>query len=318
VGGGWLLEELERRELFTATPYFAIGSLRGGTVQVFNAVTKASVVAFHPYGTGYTGAISVALGDTNNDGTPEIITAPTSQGSLPLVYVFDLSGHVQHAFFAYSTSFKGGVEVASADFTGDGDADIVTAAGPGGGPHVEVFNGNTFLMVRSFFAFPSSFTGGVNLAVGDTNNDGTPDIITTPKAGGGPVVEVFSGTNGVNLLSEFVLANHTFAGGLTVGAGDMDGDGFADIVIGTGAGSTASEVLSLNGIDGTIFNTFSPISTTGGFNLATIDADADGKADIVVSPIAGGHDVTIYKGTNDTEIETLNVINGVNLAVFQL
>ncbi|HVX86895.1 MAG TPA: VCBS repeat-containing protein [Phycisphaerae bacterium] len=312
-----LLEPLEPRTLFTAIPYLAIGSLTGGTVKVFNSVTKATVASFQPY-SGYTGGVSVALGDTNNDGTPEIITAPTSRGALPLVYVFDLSGNVQHAFFAYSTDFKGGVSVASADFTGDGDADIVTAPGPGGGPHVEVFNGNTYLRVRSFFAFPAAFIGGVNIAVGDVNNDGTPDIIATPRAGGAPVVEVFSGTNGLNILSEFAISDHTFSGGLTVAAGDVNGDGHADVIVATGAGTAANKVVTISGADGSTLSTFTPFTTTAGLNLAAIDSDADGNPDVAVSPLAGGHDVTVFKGTTHVQLDTFNVINGVNLGVYPL
>ena len=38
-------------------------------------------------------------------------------------------------FFPYDSVFSGGVRVASGDLTGDGIADVITAAGPGEGPH---------------------------------------------------------------------------------------------------------------------------------------------------------------------------------------
>src|SRR5688572_16099408 len=43
----------------------------------------------------------------------------------------------------------------------DGFADIIAAAGPGGAPHIKVFNGETGAESASFFAFSPSFTGGV-------------------------------------------------------------------------------------------------------------------------------------------------------------
>src|SRR5262245_11722358 len=44
---------------------------------------------------------------------------------------------------AYDLSFRGGVALATADFNGDGVLDVVTGAGPGGGPHVRLFDGKT-------------------------------------------------------------------------------------------------------------------------------------------------------------------------------
>ncbi|MBI2469163.1 MAG: hypothetical protein HYV62_15325, partial [Candidatus Rokubacteria bacterium] len=47
------------------------------------------------------------------------------------------------SFFAYDAAFTGGVRVASCDLTGDTHAEVITGAGPGGGPHVRVFDGMT-------------------------------------------------------------------------------------------------------------------------------------------------------------------------------
>src|SRR5262249_58835834 len=58
------------------------------------------------------------------------------------------------------STFGGGVRVAAADVNGDGFMDIVTGAGPGGGPHVKVYSGKDGSLLRSFYAYEPTFAGG--------------------------------------------------------------------------------------------------------------------------------------------------------------
>ena len=86
--------------------------------------------------------------------------------------------------------FLGGVFIAAADFNGDGIADLAVGTDAGDKPHVKVFlaiNG-ALVEVASFYAFGEGFRGGVRLAAGDVNGDGTPDLIVGAGAGAGPSV----------------------------------------------------------------------------------------------------------------------------------
>ncbi|HTW97055.1 MAG TPA: hypothetical protein VMD74_05355, partial [Candidatus Methylomirabilis sp.] len=76
---------------------------------------------------------------------------------------------VQGQFFAYGQSFHGGVSVAAGDIDSDGLAEIVTGAGPGGGPHVRVFKLDGSV-IDSFYGYDINFTGGVNVGVASIKN----------------------------------------------------------------------------------------------------------------------------------------------------
>jgi hypothetical protein len=122
------------------------------------------------------------------------------------VNVYDQTGTLLTTFQPYGTAFTGGVNVAIGDVTGDGVPDVVTGAGPSGGPHVEVFDGAGLLAgitrpLISFFPYDINFTGGVYVAAGDINSEageGAPlgderaEIVTGPGNGGGPDVRAFS------------------------------------------------------------------------------------------------------------------------------
>jgi len=213
----------------------APGAGMGSRVRVFDGVTGSPVRSFLAFPGFFKGGVYVAAGDVNGDGKADIIVGP-DQGAPPFVRIFDgASGNVLSSFFAYSPGFTGGVRVAAGDVDGDGKADIITAAGPGGGPHVKVFKGTNLNLLQSFFAYDANFLGGVYVAAGDVNGDGIADIVTGAGSGAGPHVKVFDGTSNTILLSFFAF-DATFTGGVRVAAGDVNGDGFADIITGAGPG----------------------------------------------------------------------------------
>ena len=126
----------------------------------------------------------------------------------------DLS--VAFDFFAYSPTFAGGVTVAVGDVNGDGFADIITGAGPGGGSHVKVFDGKTGSLRGSLMAFRQDFAGGVSVAATDADGDGKADIAVGAGPGGGPHVVLFDGETFAQLSSTYAF-DQVLGGGVYVG-----------------------------------------------------------------------------------------------------
>jgi hypothetical protein len=238
----------------------------------------------------------------------------------PRVWLYNADGSLRSTFLAYGAGFTGGVQVATADLNGDGVLDVVTAAGPGGGPHIKIFDGATGAVIGSFFAYSPTFTGGVSVAIGDVNGDGKLDIITGAGPGGGPHVKVFSGADGSVLASYFAYSPN-FHNGIAVAAGDVDGDGKADIVTGALAGGGPHLRVWHDGTGQLMAETFAyQPQFNGGLAVAVGDFDGDGKADIAVGPQNGGPaNIRVLSGTltplKDVEVYQDSYRDGTSLAM---
>jgi uncharacterized protein (TIGR03118 family) len=307
------------------SPHFlAIGAGLGAPpeVKVFDPTTGAIKFDFLAYDASFKGGVSVAVGDVNGDGIPDIVTG-AGPGGGPHVKVFSgVDGSLLDSFFAYDAKFAGGVRVAVGDLNGDGQADIITGAGPGGGPHVEVFSGANLTVLASFFAYAAGFAGGVTVAAADINGDGRPDVITGAGAGGGPHVKVFDGASlgsGVastvqnavdNPLRSFFAYAAAFKGGVWVGAGDVDGDGVPDIITGAGPGG-GPHVEVFSGATNTLLKSFFAFdgSFSGGVRVAAVDVNGDGKADIIAGPVVGAPTVKVFDAVSLTVIENFTAFD---------
>ena len=283
----------------------------GSTVKTFSGATGAELDDFLAYPPAFLGGVRVAVGDVNGDGIADVLTGPgPAAGAPPQVQVFDgSSSSLLMSFFPYGPSFNGGVFVAAGDVNGDLSDDIVTGADAGGAPHVKVFNGQSGVEVRSFNAYPPSFAGGVRVAAGDVNGDGLADLVTGAGVGSSHV-KVFDGATNAELRSFFAYGGG-FTGGVYVASGDVDGDGYADIVTGADAGG-APHVKVFSGQSGSellSFMAFTP-SFTGGVRVAAGDVDGDGLVDIVTGAGggAGGH-VKVFSGQTGAELQSYLAYN---------
>lgn len=176
-----------------------IGAGPGGGphVKVFTHTGEAwdQVASFYAYGEGFHGGVNVGGADINGDGKAEIITG-AGPGAAPHVRIFNAQGQsISPGFYAYGENFHGGVQVAGGNLTEATGEEIVTAPGPGGGPHVQIFSGIT-PVGPGFYAYGSNFAGGINVAVGNADGGQGNEIVTAPISGGDPHVRVFTDTAG--------------------------------------------------------------------------------------------------------------------------
>jgi hypothetical protein len=291
-----------------ARSIFAVGADIGGgpRVRVYDAITKEVLFDQFVYAPAFTGGVRVATGDVTGDGVPDLVVGAGIGGG-PHVQVFDgIDFSPVSSFFAYETTFRGGVYLSIGDLTGDGIGDIITGVGNGGGPVVKVFDAKGRALT-AFFAYDSKFRGGVRVASGDVNGDGNDDIITGAGVGGGPHVKVFNASDLV-ILNQFIAGDPNSRDGIFVAAGDLDGDGSADIVVGPG-GNSSSQISVRSSMDGgslvnisvfdigvisdpdplvtnnpdTLDATGNQSGELGGIRVAITDLNTDGKKQVVTS-----------------------------------
>ena len=252
----------------------------------------------------------VAVADVNGDGTADVITVSGSGGGSLLRVTDGATGKDLVAPVAtYESGFTGGLFVAAADLEGTGKADIILSPDVGGGARIQIFSLTaTGLTLRAnFFGIDDpNFRGGARVAVGDLNGDGHPEVIVGAGFGGGPRVAVYDGkslfsvapgTTPPKLFGDFYAFPGadatTLRNGVFVAAGDVNGDGKADLVFGGGPGGgprvfvldgallSAGSLTAAYGQPVANFFAFDS-SLRGGVRVAVKDLDGDNKADIVV------------------------------------
>jgi hypothetical protein len=271
--------------LVTGTPPSSSGG--SSTVTIYDPATgqpSGTVVPFP----GFSGELRVVTGDFNGDGIMDILAAAGPGGGPAIAVLNSQTGAVMESFFAFDPAFTGGVFVAVSDFNGDGILDIIAGAGAGGGPEVRIFDGSNLNILKAFFAYDQSFTGGVTVAAQDFNSDGILDIVTGAGAGGAPHVKVFDGATN-SILSQWYAYPISFTGGVYVAAGDISNDGNVEVV--TGAGMGGSPVVAVwDPYTGALLSQFMAYAEdfTGGVRVGVSDGNGDGIRDLITGAGPGG------------------------------
>ena len=265
-------------------------------VHLIDPVTGREVKQVIGYEGSFRGGIHAELGDVTGDGVDDLVFAPGGGGGPRIRVVDGSTGEVIADLMVYEDTFRGGVDVAVGDVNGDGYEDVLTGTGDGGGPRVRVLDGKSITngddppaVLYDFFPYENTFRGGVFVGTGDVNGDGFADVITGTGVGGGARVVVFDGRTG-DVLKDFFAFDTSLRTGVRVGAGDLDGDGHDDVLVGAGPGG-APEVRAVSGKDGHLMADFFADDSTlrNGVHVSGQDRTGDGKDDLVAETRHGNN-----------------------------
>ena len=190
---------------------------------------------------------------------------------------------------------------------------VAFGAGPYilGLPYVDVFDAMANTRKFRILAYENTFRGGVKVATGDIDKDGTDDVVVVPGKGRKADVKIFSGVNG-QLLGSFRAFAASYTGGASVDLGDVNNDGWLDVVVGNSAG-VAPEVQVWNVRNSltnpTLLRTIRPFEAAfrGGMDVGVGDVNGDNFADVVVGRGAGGAaTIQVYSGQNGALLKSFD------------
>jgi hypothetical protein len=267
------------------------------------------------------GATVASAGDVNGDGFGDVVVgAPgwfdgdASQATIALhfsgaVYVFlgsatgltspavelDAPSSAQSAFAAFGNAVAG-----AGDVNGDGYADIVVGA-----DQTDAATGAAYVYLGGpsgistqpmpLVAAGTSQFGQAVAGAGDLDGDGLDDVLVV----GTNQVYVYRGTSSGPAASPAVIAPPLINGALSVALGDVNGDGFVDVVAGSEfATNTNTAFVYLGGPKGLTPTPLVLGATNGSqysYAAAVGDVNGDGFADIILSAgVLGGAQPSAY------------------------
>lgn len=254
--------------------------INGQFARIFTAAGTSLRSGFFASRPQFPSGSQLLITDLNGDGSLETLAANKS-----VVTITNSAGRVTATIWPYGIGYTKGINLAVGDLNGDSTREIITGTEFGGGPHIRIFNAEGRLINPGFFAYGKNYRGGVNIAVGDLNGDGSAEIVAGAGVGGGPQVRIFN-RDGKLLSAGWFAYDQKFRGGVNVAVGDITGDGQAEIITAPGSGATAEiKIWNDHGQQqGASWLAFDA-RNRGGAEVAATDLTGDGLADVIATSL---------------------------------
>ncbi|PWU47825.1 hypothetical protein DLE60_31035 [Micromonospora globispora] len=213
---------------------------------------------------------SVAVGDFNGDGHPDLVTANKAANTVSVLSNDGSGGFTNGTDFPVGTSPS---SVAVGDFNGDGHVDLAVSFGFQGLSVLLNDGSGGFANRTDFSAF-----GGVpdSVVVGDFNGDGHPDLATN-YASFGSVLSVFLNDGSGGFANRTDISVGTSA--LSLAVADFNSDGHPDLVAPNGIDRVT---VMLNDGSGSFANHIGA-SVSDQYSVAVGDFNSDGLPDLATA-----------------------------------
>jgi hypothetical protein len=295
--------------ILDATKPAVLVSGPNGRVQLYTRGADGNLASagrtFSPF-LGYSGPIRTAVADFNGDGVADYAFT-AGAGIAARTRIID--GATGQKLVGATTVLGGstsGAFVAAGDINRDGKAELVVSSDRGGVPLVEIYAvvGDRLVRTAAFYPFGTAVSSGVRVALGDLNKDGAADLIFGTGAGQAPLVAVYDGSSlaagrVASLRPTFLAFPSIVTAGVNVAAGDLNGDGYDDLIVSQDAGGT-SLVRVWSGATITA-NPGTPVSSLptspefyangttdrSGIQVAARDINGDGRDELVTAAASG-------------------------------
>jgi len=172
-----------------------------------------------------------------------------------------------------------GYSLSTLDLGGDGQSEILIAAGPGEKPWIKILTGKGWI-INEFLAYAENFTGGVNVVGCDLDGDGKSEIVTGVRSNGGAHVRVFDGY-GKTKINDGFFADENLNTGVQVGCADVDGDNSDEII--TVSGPIEKKYLKIFKANGELLKSRPLELDSKNIKISRVDLGGDGRDEILIA-----------------------------------